>query len=127
MKTRSTLLVIALGLAGAVFQANAAPPTSTDSTPPVTTVPATSPQLQTDPADTNSPPTAPSASANMKAKQFYWFTPAPAKNQSTIYWYGNESSRPWAEVCGWHPGQTQFPSAETDEPQLVLLQMEWGR
>jgi hypothetical protein len=81
------------------------------------------PQLTTQSA----PPAAPSATTVTPRQKTYWFTTAPSKAPSEIHWYGQDSSRPWVEVCGWHPGQTQFPSAETDEPQLVLLQVEWGR
>ncbi len=46
--------------------------------------------------------------------------PAPYANFK-IDRVGNNSSRPWAEIVGWHPGESAFPTAETAEPQLAVL------
>jgi hypothetical protein len=83
---------------GTALQATAAPPQSFVS--------------QT--AETNSPP----------SKLMSW-QPA-AKEKSQIDRVGNMSSRPWAEIVGWHPGVSQFPDAENHESQLTLLNVSFG-
>ncbi|HTV61499.1 MAG TPA: hypothetical protein VMH30_02905 [Verrucomicrobiae bacterium] len=130
MKTM-TLLILATGLA---IQASAAPPAPAPTTP-ITTTPTLA--TSTLPTGTNQPPaqaqpapvllgfpmTTPSASTVTPKRNLYWFTPAPSEKQNRIQWYGNVSSRPWTDVVGWHPGQSQFPTGETAEPQLTLLQV----
>ena len=49
-----------------------------------------------------------------------------AKQNVQIERVGNMSSRPWAEIVGWHPGVSQFPDAENHESQLVLVSVRFG-
>jgi hypothetical protein len=117
MKIREQFLVIALGMA---VQATAAPTASP------TTAPAPNPQPQ--PMTQNAPSAEPSAATTTPKKTFYWFAPAPSDNkQYQITRYGNTSSRPWEQTVGWHQGESQFPSGENHQSQLVLVQFPWGR
>ena len=120
-----TLLILAMGLA---IDASAAPPAPAP-TMPIITKPSPTTATNQQPARAQPAPvllgfpmTTPSASTVMPKRNLYWFTPAPSERQNRIQWYGNVSSRPWTDVVGWHPGQSQFPNGETAEPQLVLLQ-----
>jgi hypothetical protein len=104
MKMRETFAIVALGVA---FQAVAAP--ATPNTPP------TKPQ----------PQNSPSAAAVISKKDFRWFTPSPSTKNGQIERVGTMSSRPWTAIMGWHPGGSAFPSGETQEPQLVLLSVNF--
>ncbi|HZT21591.1 MAG TPA: hypothetical protein VFB55_01650 [Verrucomicrobiae bacterium] len=47
--------------------------------------------------------------------------PAVTRPSGRIERVGNISSRPWTEIVGWRPGASQFPDAENQHPQLILL------
>jgi hypothetical protein len=99
-----TLLIFLVGFA---LEAVAAPPT------PKAAPPKPPPQ--------NSP----SASAVTGKKSFHWFAPSPSENQSKIERVGKMSSRPWTKIVGWHPGASQFPTAENHESQLILVSLKF--
>jgi hypothetical protein len=94
MKRNGTLFAILLG---AALQASADPPMTQNPT-------ATDTEINK--LIKNSEPVKPKAAPNANFK---------------IDRVGNNSSRPWAEIVGWHPGESAFPTAETAEPQLVVL------
>jgi hypothetical protein len=70
----------------------------------------------------------PPATATFEKHEFQVITPFSKftlKKPGEIEHYGNLSSRPWPQIVGWHPGESQFPTAENQEPQLVLVQFRW--
>jgi len=48
-----------------------------------------------------------------------------AKEKNQIKRVGKMSSRPWTAIVGWHPGASAFSTAETGEPRLVLLSVNF--
>jgi hypothetical protein len=97
MKVSGTLLAIALGTA---LQTDAAPPAQNASA--------------SNNVETNAIP------SKLVSLQ------PTAKKQTQIERVGNMSSRPWAEIVGWHPGMSQFPDAENHESQLTLFSFRFG-
>jgi hypothetical protein len=134
MKLSGTLLTIAVGMA---LQAAAAPPTQNPSAPTATqtnAIPsklmAMQPAAQQEVRVERVPPMEkPSASntveTNAIASRLMALQPVAQKNVR-IERMGNMSSRPWTEIVGWHPGQSQFPDAENRQPQLTLLSVSFG-
>ncbi|MGO8764738.1 MAG: hypothetical protein ACLQSR_06340 [Limisphaerales bacterium] len=119
MKVCNTILAVLLG---AAFHAAAAPTNS----PPASAAPTPQQQMQLA-MQSSAPPPAPSTTIATSKPHFTWFPGDTSKEQTKIYYYGNLSSRPWAETVGWHPGQTQFADGENQQSQLVLFQFPWGR
>jgi hypothetical protein len=109
MKTKTAIAVIAF--AGALQLALAQPTNQTMS-------------ANTTAAKNQKPP----ATATFEKHKFQIITPfskLTLKKPERIEHYGNMSSRPWSQIAGWHPGESQFPTAENQEPKLVLIQFRW--
>ena len=102
MKIRLSLLAIALAAIPLCGTA-AAPPTPKPSAP-------------------STPPTQSPSATNTTVKNIQIPNPQPnLKESGRIERVGKMSSQPWTEIVGWHPGTSAFPTAETAEPQLTLL------
>jgi hypothetical protein len=106
MKTSLTLLAIALAAVPLCGTA-AAPLTPKPSAPP--------------------PPPAQSPSATKTTvKNIQIPNPQPnPKESGKIERAGTTSSQPWTKIVGWHPGTSQFATAENHESQLTLASFKF--
>lgn len=128
MKTSGILLAVALG---AALQATAAPPAQnpsisnaaeTNAIPSklVEGQPAAQQKVQIERVPlTQNPSDSKAMDTNAIPSNLMELQPA-AKQNVQIERVGNMSSRPWSEIVGWHPGESQFPDAENHEPQALF-------
>jgi hypothetical protein len=49
------------------------------------------------------------------------FIPPLTLKNSKVEHTGGVSSRPWAQVVGWHPGYSAFPSPEQHDPSMPII------
>jgi hypothetical protein len=106
---KRTMIILAVATASMVAFAKPDVPASTPAPAPAA-VPAPAPVVNKKE----------SAQAVTPITTSVYIPPLTLKN-SKVEHTGGVSSRPWAQVVGWHPGYSAFPSPEQHDPSMPII------